>query len=130
MGKEMAWEAIVSFIALGITIISSVVMTMRGLAKIEANLRAYFDKRQQETYASLKADINSSRDMFGETIKAAREHAELAHKRVDQVIISHQKLELYIRDNFIEIGSFNTAVARIEKTIDSILHKVEKLVER
>lgn len=126
----MAWEAIVSFIALGITIISSVVMTMRGLAKIEANLRAYFDKRQQETYASLKADINSSRDMFGETIKAAREHAELAHKRVDQVIISHQKLELYIRDNFIEIGSFNTAVARIEKTIDSILHKVEKLVER
>lgn len=126
----MAWEAIAAFIALGITIITSVVMTMRGLAKIEFNLRAYFDKRQLETYNSLKTEINISREMFGETVKAAKEHAEQAHRRIDQGVIEHQKLELYIRDNFIEIGSFNTAVARIEKTIDSILHKVEKLVER
>lgn len=126
----MAWEAIAAFIALGITIITSVVMTMRGLAKIEFNLRAYFDKRQLETYNSLKTEINISREMFGETVKAAKEHAEQAHKRVDQVIIAHQKLELYIRDNFIEVNSFNTAVTRIEKTIDSILLKVDKLVNR
>lgn len=126
----MSWEAIAAFIALGITIISSVVLTMRGLARIELNLRNYFERKQEETYRVLRQDIDASRTMFGESVKAARQHSDNAHTRIDMFIIKHQDLELYIRDNYVEIDSFNAVLARLEKAIDGIDGKVDELMSR
>lgn len=126
----MSPEAIAAFIALGLTVITSVVLTMRGLAKIELNLRTYFEQKQIETYRVIRADIDESRKMFGETVEAARRHADIAHTRIDMLLIKHQDLELYIRDNYVEIDSFNTALQRLEKTIDGIDSKVDELMSR
>lgn len=126
----MSWEAIAAFIALGITIISSVVLTMRGLARIELNLRNYFEQKQAETYRVIREDIDDSRKMFGETVEAVRRHSDLAHQRVDTLMLRHQELELYIRDNYVEIDSFNAVLARLEKAIDGIDGKVDELMAR
>ena len=126
----MSPEAIAAFVALGFTIISSVVITMRGLAKIELNLREYFEKKQTETYQVLREDIDASRDLFGESLKAVKQHSETAHTRIDMLIIKHQDLELYIRDNYVEIDSFNAVLQRLEKTIDAIDGKIDELMSR
>jgi hypothetical protein len=128
--EEMSPEAIAAFIALGLTIITSVVMTMRGLARIELNLRTYFEAKQVETYRVVRLDIDESRRMFGETVEAVRRHADLAHQRYDTLIIKHQDLELYIRDNYVEIESFNTALGRIERTIDGMDTKIDLLMAK
>lgn len=126
----MTWEAIAAFALLGFTVLSSLILMMRGLAKIEANLRLYFEEKQKETHAALKLEINASRDMFGESVKAAKEHANLAHFKYDQLMIRHQDLELYIRDNYVEIDSFNVALDRMEKTIDGMDVKIDTLMAR
>lgn len=130
VGDEMSWEAIAAFSTLGLTVVVTLVLTMRGLAKIEDNLRDYFDKKQVETYATLKQEINASREMFGESVKAAKEHANLAHHKYDEQLARHQELELYIRDNYVEIDSFNVAVGRIEKTVDGMDEKIDRLMAR
>ena len=126
----MSPEAIAAFVALGFTIISSVVITMRGLAKIELNLREYFEKKQTETYQVLREDIDASRDLFGESLKAVKQHSETAHTRIDMLIIKHQDLELYIRDNYVAIDSFNAVLQRLEKTIDAMDGKIDELMSR
>lgn len=126
----MSWEAIAAFIALGFTIITSVVVTMRGLAKIELNLRNYFEKKQMETASALRQDIDRSREMFGETIKAAKEHANLAHLKFDSLLINHQQLELYIRDHYVSIPAFEAALKRIESSIEGMDLKIDELMKR
>lgn len=130
MGAEMSWEAIAAFCGLGLTILVTLVLTMRGLARIEENLRTYFETKQKETTGVLMLEVDRSRTMFGETVKAARQHSEDAHERIDKLIIRHQELELYIRDNYVEIDSFNIALARIEKTIDGMDVKIDQLMTR
>lgn len=126
----MSWEAIAAFIALGFTIITSVVVTMRGLAKIELNLRNYFEQKQTEILSTLRQDIDRSREMFGETVRAAREHANLAHVKIDDVIIRHQSLELYIRDNYVSMPAFEVSLKRIESSIQGMDLKIDKLMKR
>jgi hypothetical protein len=128
--EQMSPEAIAAFIALGFTVITSVVLTMRGLTRIELNLRTYFETKQTETYRVLRLDIDDSREMFGEAVKAAREHADLAHQKYENMLIRHQELELYIRDNYVEIDSFNAQFARIERTMDSMDGKIDELMAR
>jgi hypothetical protein len=130
MENEMSWEAIAAFVALGFTVITSVVVTMRGLAKIELNLRTYFEQKQVEIAITLRHDIDRSREMFGETVKAAREHADIAHQKIDAMLIRHQELELYVRDNYVQVNSFNAALNRLENTIDGMDLKIDKLMER
>lgn len=130
MDHGMTWEAIAAFAALGFTILSSVVITMRGLAKIELNLRTYFEAKQVETLKAVREDINESRQMFGETIKAVREHANLAHLKIDDVLIRHQALELYIRDKYVSIPTFEATLKRLESTVAGIDEKVDRLMQR
>lgn len=126
----MSWEAIAAFALLGVTIISSLILMMRGLARIENNLRAYFEQKQLETYATIRLDISASREMFGESVRAVKEHANLAHSKLDALLIRHQALELYIRDNYVEIESFNTAFGRLERVVEGMDTKIDKLMSR
>ncbi len=130
LAHEMSWEAIAAFTMLGITAITSLVLMMRGLARMETNHRVYFEKRLGEMQNVLHSDINDSREMFGESIKAVKEHSIQAHFKYDALMIAHQKLELYLRDHYVEIDSFNVALARIERTMDSIDLKVDNLISR
>lgn len=126
----MSWEAIAAFSMLGLTIITSIIFTMRGVSKIEVNLRRYFEDKQKETNGILMLEVDRSRTMFGETVKSVRQHSEDAHERIDKLLIKHQELELYIRDNYVEITSFNTALNRIEKTVDGMDVKIDTLMTR
>ncbi len=126
----MSWDAIAAFTALGFTVLTSVVVMMRGLAKIELNLRNYFEVKQVEMLRSVREDISESRNMFGETVKAAKEHANIAHEKIDDVIIRHQSLELYIRDNYVSIPAFEAALKRIESSIIGMDLKIDELMKR
>ncbi len=126
----MTWEAIAAFVGLGITIITSVVSVMRGLAKIEQNLRKFFEDKQEGAKGMLMLEVDKSRHMFGETVQAIRLHSDLAHTRVDGTLLKMQEIELYIRDNYVEIDSFNAALDRVEKTVDGIDVKVDQLIMR
>lgn len=130
MGHEMSWEAIAAFLSLGVTVLVSLVLTMRGIAKIENNLKTHLETKQKEVSGILMLEVDRSRTMFGESIKAVRQHSEDAHERVDKIIIKHQELEIYIRDNYVEIDSFNTVMARVEKTIDGMDDKIDTLMVR
>lgn len=124
----MSAEAIAAFMALGITVISSVVLIMRGLAKVEANLRDYFEKKHETIIAQTNAKIDESRNMFGEAVKAVREHADRAHTKYDALMIEHQRLELYLRDHYVSIPTFDATLKRIETTIGEIDEKVDRLI--
>lgn len=126
----MSLEAIAAFIGLALTVIVALVTTMRGLAKIELNLREYFEKKQTEVYQLVKADIDASREMFGETVRAIKEHANLAHHRIDKSIVEHQQLALFIRDHYVEKTYFNDNLNRLEKTIDGMDEKIDRLIDR
>lgn len=126
----MSWEAVAAFAALGFTILTALVLTMRGLARIELSLRNYFEQKQIETLKALREDINASRTMFGETIRAAREHADLAHKRIEDLVIRHQELELYVRDNYVSMPAFEQTLQRVELGISKIDEKVDQLMQR
>ena len=124
----MSWEAIAAFCMLGLTVLTSVVLTMRGLGKIELSLRNYFEKKHEAITIQLNHKIDASREMFGEAVKAARLHADLAHQKYESLLIRHQELELYIRDNYVEIDSFQIALSRLEKTIDAMDAKIDVLM--
>ncbi len=121
-------DTIVAFTGLGITGVTSLVFIMRGIAKIEENLRSYFDVKQKENTQVLMLEVDRSRTMFGETVKAVRQHSEDAHERIDKVVIKHQELEIYIRDHYVEITSFNKALERIEKVVDGLDEKLDKFM--
>lgn len=127
---DMTPEVIAAFCALGITAITSLVLIMRGIAKIEENLRIHIEMKQKESTGVLMLEVDRSRTMFGESVKAVRQHSEDAHERIDKAIMKHQELEIYIRDNYVEIDSFNVAVSRIEKTVDGMDLKIDKLMSR
>lgn len=124
----MSGEVIAAFVGLGITGITSLVIIMRGIAKIEQSLRDEIGVKQKESTGVLMLEVDRSRTMFGESVKAVRQHSEDAHDRIDKVIMKHQELEIYIRDNYVEIDSFNVALGRIEKTIDGMDVKIDKLI--
>lgn len=126
----MSWEAVASFCAIGLTVLISIIVTTRKLSEIEINLREYFENKQKETNGVLMLEVDRSRTMFGETVRAVRQHSEDAHDRIDKLLIKHQELELYIRDNYVEITSFNTALSRIEKTVDGMDAKIDTLMTR
>ena len=126
----MSWEAIAAFTMLGLSVLTSLVLVMRALWKIESNLRIYFEDKQKETKASLREEINESREMFGESVRAVREHADIAYRQINDATLKHQQLELYIRDNYVETSSFNVALARIERTIDGMDTKIDTLMSR
>lgn len=130
VGAEMSWEAIAAFISLGLVIITSVVLTMRGLAKIEINLRNYFDSKQDEAKKNVEVMVDRSKSEFGESVRAIREHSNTAHERIDRLIIKIQEVELYIRDNYIEVPSFDAAMSRFEKVIDGLDGKLDKLMDK
>lgn len=126
----MSWEAIAAFIALGLTVVTSVVLTMRGLAKIELNIRNYFERKQEAITIQLNLKIDESRVLFGETVKSVREHADRAHRKNEDLLIKHQQLELYIRDHYVSNPMFEATLSRIEKSIEGMDEKIDQLMRR
>lgn len=125
----MTWEAIAAFFAIWITVVSAAIIVTRKLSEVEINLRKYTDDQVEKSKAQLLLSVDHSRSYFAESVKAAREHANLAHGRVDAITIEHQKLELYIRDNYVEVDSFNEALGRIEKAVDKLWDKMDKMLK-
>ena len=58
--------------------------------------------------------VDRSRSEFGESVKAVRMHSDMAHERIEKVIIQIKDVELYIRDHYVEVDSFNKVMDRIE----------------
>lgn len=126
----MSWELIIAFGGLFITIIGSVMKMMRVNQKDKEELIAHIDKKDKETRGVLMLEVDKSRTQFGETVMAIRQHSNDAHERLDRMIMKHQELELYLRDNYVEVDSFEKAMSRVEKTVDGIDEKLDKLMQR
>lgn len=106
-----------------LVVITSAVIVTRRLSQTEISLLKAIEDKQIETRKALLIEVDRSRHDFSETVSAIRAHADLAHTKI-------QEVELYIRDNYVEVGSFNRVMDRIEKVINSIDQKVDALGER
>lgn len=126
----MSWEQIVAFAALFCTVVGGVMRMMRTAQTDKEEVIAHIDVKDKETRGQLMLAVDRSRTEFGETVKAIKQHSMDAHDRVDRLIIKHQELELYIRDNYVEVESFDKALGRVERTVDGIDEKVDKLMQR
>lgn len=126
----MTWEAIIALAGLGLGLLCQSFYFGRGLSKSEYKLRAYFDEKFSIQDKQLLIAVDKSRTDFGESVKAVRQHSEDAHEKISALLVDVKNVELYIRDHYVEVGSFNQVINRIEHTIDSIDGKVDKLIER
>lgn len=126
----MSWELICSFAGIFLTVVTGVVKIMRTAQKDKEEIITQIDTKDKETRGVLMLAVDRSRTDFAESLKALRQHSQDAHERVDHMLIKHQELELYIRDNYVEIDSFEKALGRVEKTVDGIDAKVDALMQR
>lgn len=101
----MDWTLLVAAGSLEIVILSSAIGVVWKLTRTEISLRSEFATQM----AAIRAD-------------AVREIAALQAK-VYQV-------EIWSRDEFVRKGSFETVVARLEKTLELMGNKIETAVEK
>ena len=73
------------------------------------SIRIEFDEKNQRL-----------RDELDETFKAIRTHIGEYEKK-------HYELELYIRDNYIEVPTFQNALTEIKDLVKDLVRKVDKI---
>lgn len=121
----MTWEAIAAFTGIGLTVLGAFFYSIRKLTSMEFSLKETGQMRHENTIQELK----KTRADFAETVRAIREHADLAHRRLDQVTIKIQEVELYIRDHYIEDPTFQSAMTKLEEEMRGLGGKIDKMFE-
>lgn len=112
----MDWTLAIAAGSLEAVILSSAIGVVWKLTRTEVSLRSEFTKE----VASIRAE--AAKEIADINAKAAREVAALQAK-VYQV-------EIWSRDEFVRKGSFETVVARLEKTMELMGTKVENAVDK
>lgn len=112
----MDWTLAIAAGTLEAVILSSAIGVVWKLTRTEVSLRSEFTKE----VAIIRAD--GVKEVAAINAKAAKEIAELQAK-VYQV-------EIWARDEFVRKGSFETVVARLEKTMELMGTKIEAAVDK
>lgn len=113
---EMEWSLAIAAGSLEVVILSSAIGVVWKLTRTEVNLRSEFTKE----VASIRAE--AAKEVADINAKASTEIARL-HAKVYQV-------EIWSRDEFVRKGSFETVVARLEKTMELMGTKIENAVDK
>lgn len=111
------------------SVVGVVLWLTKQFSETRHTLRGAMDQRYSILEEKNEVGISDSKTQFGESISAVRQHSQDAHERIDKMIIKLQEVELYIRDNYIEVDSFNAAMARVEKAVGGLDSKFDKLAD-
>jgi predicted metallo-beta-lactamase superfamily hydrolase len=83
----------------------------------------------QVRHDTMITELKKTRGDFAETVRAIKEHADSAHRRLDQITIKIQEVELYIRDHYIEDPTFQAAMGRLEEEMRDLGLKIDKMFD-
>jgi hypothetical protein len=112
----MDWSLVIAAASLEAVILSSAIGVVWKLTRTEVSLRGEFSKE----VATIRAE--SAKEIAVLKEASAKETAALQSK-VYQV-------EIWARDEFVRKGSFETVVARLEKTMELMGTKIETAVDK
>lgn len=110
----MTVENIIALFGLGGGVLGVFFYSIRKLTSMEFTIVETGKIR----HANLLHEVNRNREQFVETIQAIRAHSDNAHKRVDQLMLKIQEVELYIRDHYVQDGTFEEAISRLRDEIN------------
>lgn len=109
------WVAAIGCIITCIGLIVAVTKSITGLKIfVIQELQLAINKIREENN---KENLRLRREI-GETLNALKEHIRIYE-------IKHQELELYIRDNYIEVPTFSRAIEDLKNTIAELFRKLD-----
>lgn len=103
-----------------LTSITLIVKVTNLVAAIEPTMTAKIAEAMRLLRQEFKEENDVLRHEFGETLKPIREHIRIYETK-------HQELELYIRDNYIEVDTFKNALTDIKDLIKEVKNDVKKI---
>jgi exonuclease VII small subunit len=118
----LSGQVIITLASFVLTAGVTLVVVTRALSKVELSLRAAIVASKdevEEKIAELRREFEAKADRqsreFGETIRALKEHVH--------------RIETWARDEFVRKASFEGAVSRIERSIERMEKKIDKIAE-
>lgn len=103
-----------------ITAIINIVILTKYISTIKLAVEANFTKALQVLKKELEEKDDTLRHEVAETLKPIQIHIARYEEK-------HYKLELYIRDNYIEVDTFRNAIEEIKDLVRGIAGKVDKM---
>ncbi len=118
-----AW-IMVAIAAIGclLTSVTLVVKVTNLVSSIEPTITAKIAEAIKQVRLEFKEENDVIRHELGEALKPIREHISLYEEK-------HYKLELYIRDNYIEVDTFRNALDDIKALIKEVKDNVKTIAE-
>lgn len=112
-----AW-IMVAIAAIGclLTSITLVVKVTNTISSLKDNI----NKAVKDLKKEFDEENDSLRHEMGEALKPIREHISLYEKK-------HYELELYMRDNFIEVDTFRNALGEIRDLITEVKTNIKEM---
>lgn len=108
----------IGFAGIIITIIGATVRITRFISKQNEELTQLVYRKFNEARLNLDSESGKLRLEFGETLKALKVHVERYEEKLYQV-------EIYIRDNYIEVPTFKDIIDDIKKDIRDLSGKLD-----
>lgn len=99
-----------------LTSITLVVKVTNAIASLKENI----SKAVKDLKKEFDEENDNLRHEMGEALKPIREHISLYEKK-------HYELELYMRDNFIEVDTFRNALTEIKDLINEVKVNVKEM---
>lgn len=106
-----------------VTTIGATIRITRFISKENRNLEQLVYRKFTEAKSNLDTEADKLRHEFGETIKALRTHVEIYEEKLYNV-------ELYIRDNYIEVPTFKEVINELKKDIKDLTKKLDDFFKR
>lgn len=113
------WLGLAGFILI---CIGNIVIITRYVSSIESKVNEKFNVALNILRKEFEDDNAKQRHEFVETLKPLQTHIANYEKK-------HYQLELYIRDNYIEVPTFQHALKDIKDITTEIFRKLDKINE-
>lgn len=119
-------EALTAYVALAVAAAS----LLLGIWKASWGTRNELDLREKRIMEYIEDKSDKDKRMVGETIAAARLHADLAHQRIVRTDQKLMETELWGRDHYAKREDLVEAVNRFDRKLDAIGAKLDGIIEK
>lgn len=113
-----SWQFWLGFAGIIITIMGATVRITRFVSVQNEILKDLVYRKFNEARLNLDSESGKLRQEFGETLKALKSHVERYEEKLYQV-------ELYIRDNYIEVPTFRDIINEIKANLKELSTKLD-----
>lgn len=118
----MKFELLLGLAGFILVCIGNIVIITRYVSSIESKVNEKFNVALNILRKEFEDDNVKQRHEFVETLKPLQAHIAMYEQK-------HYQLELYIRDNYIEVSTFQNALKDLKDMINEIFRKLDKINE-